>query len=71
VTVVHKGNIMKFTEGASVTGLTHLPERSSGHELIDGGPWCRLKNPKTGKDIIDQRCDCRRIPAADSDAACR
>ncbi|HVR49265.1 MAG TPA: NADP-dependent isocitrate dehydrogenase [Pseudorhodoferax sp.] len=49
VTLVHKGNIMKFTEGAFRDWGYALAEREFGAERIDGGPWCRLKNPHTGK----------------------
>jgi isocitrate dehydrogenase len=52
VTIVHKGNIMKFTEGAFRDWAYGLAQKEFGAELIDGGPWCRLKNPKTGKDIV-------------------
>ena len=52
VTLVHKGNIMKYTEGGFRDWGYALAQREFGAELIDGGPWCRLKNPKTGKDII-------------------
>ncbi len=52
VTIVHKGNIMKFTEGAFRDWAYALAQKDFGAELIDGGPWCRLKNPKTGRDII-------------------
>jgi isocitrate dehydrogenase len=51
VTLVHKGNIMKFTEGAFREWGYALAQREFGAEPIDGGPWCRLKNPNTGKDI--------------------
>ena len=49
VTLVHKGNIMKFTEGAFRDWAYALAQREFGAEPIDGGPWCRLKNPNTGK----------------------
>jgi len=49
VTIVHKGNIMKFTEGAFRDWAYALAQKEFGAEPIDGGPWCRLKNPKTGK----------------------
>lgn len=49
VTLVHKGNIMKFTEGAFRDWGYALAQQEFGAEPIDGGPWCRLKNPKTGK----------------------
>lgn len=52
VTLVHKGNIMKFTEGAFKTYGYDLAKSEFAAEEIDGGPWCRLANPKTGKDII-------------------
>ncbi len=52
VTIVHKGNIMKFTEGAFRDWAYALAQREFGAQPIDGGPWCKFKNPKTGKDII-------------------
>ena len=52
VTLVHKGNIMKFTEGGFRDWALALAQKEFGATLIDGGPWCRLKNPKTGKSII-------------------
>ncbi|MBL4822371.1 MAG: NADP-dependent isocitrate dehydrogenase [Colwellia sp.] len=52
VTLVHKGNIMKFTEGAFKDWGYELACEEFGAELIDGGPWCRVKSPKTGKEII-------------------
>jgi isocitrate dehydrogenase len=52
VTIVHKGNIMKYTEGGFRDWGYGLAQREFGAELIDGGPWCKFKNPKTGKDII-------------------
>ena len=52
VTIVHKGNIMKFTEGGFRDWSYALAQNEFGAELIDGGPWCKLKNPKTGKDIV-------------------
>ncbi len=51
VTLVHKGNIMKFTEGAFRDWGYGLAVREFGGELIDGGPWCRVRNPRTGKAI--------------------
>ncbi len=51
VTVVHKGNIMKYTEGAFRDWAYSLAQKEFGAELIDGGPWCRFKSPKTGKFI--------------------
>ena len=52
VTLVHKGNIMKFTEGAFRDWGYALAKNEFGAELLDGGPWMKLKNPKIGKDII-------------------
>ena len=52
LTLVHKGNIMKFTEGGFRDWGYQLAQREFGAELLDGGPWCTLKNPKTGKSII-------------------
>ncbi|PVZ71496.1 NADP-dependent isocitrate dehydrogenase [Pelagibaculum spongiae] len=52
VTLVHKGNIMKFTEGAFKDWGYQLAREEFGAELLDGGPWCSLKNPNTGNPII-------------------
>lgn len=52
VTLVHKGNIMKFTEGAFKAYGYELAKSEFAAEEINGGPWCRLSNPNTGKDII-------------------
>ncbi|HEX7685304.1 MAG TPA: NADP-dependent isocitrate dehydrogenase [Trinickia sp.] len=52
VTLVHKGNIMKFTEGAFRDAGYALAQKEFGAELVDGGPWMKFKNPKTGNDII-------------------
>ncbi|EMB0751146.1 NADP-dependent isocitrate dehydrogenase [Providencia rettgeri] len=52
VTLVHKGNIMKFTEGAFKDWGYQLALEEFGGELLDGGPWVKIKNPKNGKDII-------------------
>ena len=52
VTLVHKGNIMKFTEGGFRDFGYALAQNEFGAEPIDGGPWCKFKNPKTGRDII-------------------
>ncbi len=52
VTLVHKGNIMKFTEGAFKTWGYELAKQEFAAQEIDGGPWCSFKNPKTGNDII-------------------
>jgi isocitrate dehydrogenase len=52
VTLVHKGNIMKFTEGAFKDWGYQLAQNEFGGELMDGGPWVSLKNPNTGTDIV-------------------
>jgi isocitrate dehydrogenase len=51
VTLVHKGNIMKFTEGGFRDWGYALAQKEFGAEIIDNGPWCKFKNPKTGKEI--------------------
>jgi isocitrate dehydrogenase len=52
VTLVHKGNIMKFTEGAFKSWGYELAREEFGAAEIGGGPWCRLVSPKTGREII-------------------
>ncbi|MEN2472720.1 NADP-dependent isocitrate dehydrogenase [Burkholderia metallica] len=52
VTLVHKGNIMKFTEGLFRDAGYALAQKEFGGELIDGGPWMRVKNPRTGNEIV-------------------
>ena len=52
LTLVHKGNIMTFTEGAFRDWGYELAQEEFGAQLIDGGPWCKFKNPKTGREII-------------------
>jgi isocitrate dehydrogenase len=52
VTLVHKGNIMKFTEGAFKNWGYELAKEEFGAVELDGGPWCSFNNPKTGKEII-------------------
>ena len=52
VTLVHKGNIMKFTEGAFRDWGYQLAKNEFGAALIDGGPWCSFMNSTTGKKII-------------------
>ena len=52
VTLVHKGNIMKFTEGAFRDWGYALAQREFGAVEIDGGPWCRFKNPKSGSEVV-------------------
>jgi isocitrate dehydrogenase len=51
VTLVHKGNIMKFTEGAFKEWGYELAKEEFGAVEIGGGPWCSFKNPKTGTEI--------------------
>jgi isocitrate dehydrogenase len=52
VTLVHKGNIMKFTEGGFRDWGYALAQKEFCAELIDGGPWMRIKSPKSGKEIV-------------------
>ena len=52
VTLVHKGNIMKYTEGAFKNWGYELAREEFGAMEIDGGPWCRIENPRGGDDII-------------------
>ncbi len=52
VTLVHKGNIMKFTEGAFRDWGYELAQEEFGGELLDGGPWVSIKNPNNGNEII-------------------
>ena len=52
VTLVHKGNIMKFTEGGFRDWGYALAKEEFGAEELDGGPWCTLKNPTTGNTIV-------------------
>ncbi|CAD6556542.1 NADP-dependent isocitrate dehydrogenase [Paraburkholderia metrosideri] len=52
VTLVHKGNIMKYTEGAFRDYGYALAQKEFNAELIDGGPWMKVKNPKTGADVV-------------------
>jgi isocitrate dehydrogenase len=51
LTLVHKGNIMKFTEGSFMEWGYDLAKREFGATLLDAGPWMTLKNPTTGKTI--------------------
>ena len=59
VTLVHKGNIMKFTEGAFRDCGYEIANKKYGGEELDGGPWQVIINPRTGKEIIikDVICD--------------
>lgn len=52
VTLVHKGNIMKFTEGAFKDWGYEIAQQEFGGELLDGGPWVSVKNPNNGKEIV-------------------
>jgi isocitrate dehydrogenase len=52
VTLVHKGNIQKFTEGGFRDWGYALAQREFGAQLLDGGPWCKFKNPKTAREIV-------------------
>jgi isocitrate dehydrogenase len=52
VTLVHKGNIQKFTEGGFRDWGYRLAEREFGAKPLDGGPWMSFKNPKGGPDIV-------------------
>ncbi|MCD5363427.1 NADP-dependent isocitrate dehydrogenase [Chromobacterium aquaticum] len=52
VTIVHKGNIMKYTEGGFRDWAYALAKEELGATPIDGGPWCAFKSPKTGRDIV-------------------
>jgi isocitrate dehydrogenase len=52
VTLVHKGNIMKFTEGSFMDWGYELAQEEFGAEPLNGGPWMSMKNPKTAKDIV-------------------
>ena len=52
LTIVHKGNIMKFTEGAFKEWAYEIAADEFGATLLDGGPWMQFKNPRTGKNVI-------------------
>ena len=52
VTIVHKGNIMKFTEGGFRDWGYQLAKEEFGAIELDGGPWCTMNNPKTNNQII-------------------
>ena len=58
VTLVHKGNIQKFTEGAFRDWGYRLAQREYGAQPIDKGPWCSFRNPKTGREIVVKDCIC-------------
>ncbi len=52
VTLVHKGNIMKFTEGGFRDWGYQLAKEEFGAVELDGGPWCTMTNPATGNNIV-------------------
>ena len=52
LTIVHKGNIMKFTEGLFRDTAYKVAQEEFGAELVDGGPWCKFKNPNSGREVI-------------------
>ena len=56
VTLVHKGNIMKFTEGGFRDWGYQVAAKEFGAQLIDKGPWMHFTSPKTGRDIIVKDC---------------
>ena len=56
VTLVHKGNIMKFTEGGFRDWGYALAKAEFGAEVIGNGPWCSFKNPNTGREIVVKDC---------------
>ena len=56
VTLVHKGNIMKFTEGAFMKWGYELAKREFGAVEVDGGPWCKLPGGLLIKDVIADIC---------------
>ena len=58
VTLVHKGNIQKFTEGAFRDWGYRLAQREYGAQLVDKGPWCSFRNPRTGREIVVKDCIC-------------
>jgi isocitrate dehydrogenase len=52
LTIVHKGNIQKFTEGGFRDWAYEMAKQEFGAVEIDGGPWCKFKNPKTGREVV-------------------
>ena len=58
VTLVHKGNIQKFTEGAFRDWGYALAKREYGATLVGDGPWCSFVNPRTGREIVVKDCIC-------------
>ncbi len=58
VTLVHKGNIQKFTEGAFRDWGYALAKRDYGARTLGEGPWCAFRNPRTGREIVVKDCIC-------------
>ena len=58
VTLVHKGNIQKFTEGAFRDWGYELARREYGARLVGEGPWCEFENPRTHRTITVKDCIC-------------
>ena len=58
VTLVHKGNIQKFTEGAFRDWGYKLAQREYGATVVGQGPWCEFRNPRTGRTITVKDCIC-------------
>ncbi len=56
VTIVHKGNIMRYTEGGFRDWAYALAKKEFGAVEVDGGPWCQFRNPRTGRSIIIKDC---------------
>ena len=56
VTLVHKGNIMKYTEGAFRDWGYQCAREEFGAVPIDNGPWCTMKNPRNGKEMVIKDC---------------
>ena len=52
LTIVHKGNIMKFTEGLFRDTAYKVAQEEFGAELVDGGPWCKFRNPNSGREVV-------------------
>ena len=52
LTLVHKGNIMKFTEGGFRDWGYEIAKEEYGAVELDGGPWCTLENPNTGRKML-------------------
>jgi isocitrate dehydrogenase len=71
VTLVHKGNIMKFTEGAFRDWGYALAKAEFGAAELDGGPWLTFKNPRTGKSITVKDVIADAYVAADPDPSRR